>query len=80
MQVSYRMPLVVEIIKKAAPDFIGLQEVDTYKLLEKPLLPYKFIKEPRNMCAIVYDSRKYREVKSDVWSLLDKPSGIRCLV
>ena len=80
MQVSYRMPLVVEIIKKAAPDFIGLQEVDTYKLLEKPLLPYKFIAKPRNMCALVYDSRKYREVKSDVWSLLDKPNGIRCLV
>ena len=80
MQVQYRMPLVAEIVKKVSPDFAGLQEVDTYKLLEKPLLPYKFITKPRNMCAILYDSRKYREIKSDVWSLLEKPSGIRCLV
>ena len=80
MQIQYRMPLVAEIIKKAAPDFAGLQEVDSYTMLKKSLHPYKFITKPRNMCAIVYDSRKYREVKSDVWSLLNKPSGIRCLV
>ena len=80
MQIQYRMPLVAEIIKKAEPDFAGLQEVDTYTMLKKCLHPYKFITEPRNMCAIIYDTRKYREVKSDVWSLLNKPSGIRCLV
>ena len=80
MQIQYRVPLVAEIIKKVAPDFAGLQEVDSYTMLKKSLHPYKFITKPRNMCAIVYDSRKYREVKSDVWTLLNKPSGIRCLV
>ncbi|MBO5958513.1 MAG: endonuclease/exonuclease/phosphatase family protein, partial [Lentisphaeria bacterium] len=69
-----------EIIKKAAPDFAGLQEVDMYRLLTPLLAPYKFIKEPQNMCAILYDSTKYRELEAGTIPFHEKISHrIRCL-
>lgn len=80
MQIEYRIPLIIEIIKKAAPDFIGLQEVDMYSLLKEELLhPYRIVKKPRNMCSILYNAQKYKYLTGDTGSFRDKPNGIRCL-
>lgn len=80
MPISYRLPMIVEIIKKAAPDFAGLQEVDVYNRLKTQLHPYRIVEKPRNMCSILYNTEKYKFLGGDSWSLLEKNSGIRCLV
>lgn len=76
----YRLPMIVEVIKKVAPDFAGLQEVDVYNRLKTQLHPYRIVEKPRNMCSILYNTEKYKFLAGDSWSLLEKNSGIRCLV
>lgn len=76
----YRIPMIAEVIKKVAPDFAGLQEVDVYNQMKKPLHPYRIVEKPRNMCSILYNTEKYKFLAGESWSLLEQNSGIRCLV
>lgn len=80
MPTLYRIPMIAEVIKKVAPDFAGLQEVEMYNQMKKPLHPYRIVEKPRNMCSILYNTEKYKFLAGDSWSLLEKNSGIRCLV
>ena len=82
--VRNRAPKIAGIIHKLQPDFAGLQEVDHiwYKLLADRIFPWKFAKTPydENMCAIIYDSRKYRQIDGGVYALSsEKKKHIRCL-
>lgn len=74
---------VAKIIQQLAPDVAGLQELDPvwYKLLGDAIKPWKFAENPydKNMCAVIYDSRKYRQLDGGVFPLAAKNSAIRCL-
>ena len=79
-----RVDDIVSIIKHFAPDIAGLQEVDKiwYKTLEKPLEPYRFVKQKSPdlqgnvSCNIIYDSRRYRQLDGDVLKFTDM--WLRC--
>ena len=66
---------------KLAPDFAGLQELDSvwYVELEKLIKPYRFARNPYKecMCAVIYDSTKYKQVDGGVLPFTNKT--IRCL-
>lgn len=79
-----RVSRMVEIINKLQPDFAGFQEVDPvwFSLLAKRIAPWKFARNPYddNMCAILYDSRKYRQLDGGVYPLCGEAEKyIRCL-
>ena len=72
---------VIEIIRNTAPDTAGLQELDPiwYKLLDGKIEPWKFARDPydSNMCAVIYDSRRFRQIDGGVMKYTDL--RIRCL-
>ena len=72
---------VIEIIRNIAPDIAGLQELDPiwYKLLDGKIEPWKFARDPydSNMCAVIYDSRRFRQIDGGVMKYTDL--RIRCL-
>ena len=76
---EFRVDGIVRTIKHLAPDIAGLQEVDKfwYKTLEKPLEPYRFVKQksPEQQgnvsCNIIYDSRRYRQLDGGVLKFTD---------
>ena len=76
-----RAPDIIEIIRNTAPDVAGLQELDPiwYKLLDGKIEPLKFARNPydENMCAVIYDSRRFRQVDGGVMKYTDLL--IRCL-
>ncbi|MBR7108053.1 MAG: hypothetical protein IKC89_06550 [Lentisphaeria bacterium] len=78
-----RAPDVVKIIHQLQPDFAGLQELDPiwYKLLADAIKPWKFAENPydKNMCAVIYDSRKYRQLDGGMFPFVSKNYAIRCL-
>lgn len=78
-----RAPDVVKIIHQLQPDFAGLQELDPiwYKLIADRIAPWKFAEKPydKNMCAVIYDSRKYRQLDGDIFPYVTKNRAIRCL-
>lgn len=79
--VELRAPDIIEIIKNIAPDIAGLQELDAiwYELLEGKLKPLEFARDPydTNMCAVLYDSRKFRQLDGGVMEFTN--NYIRCL-
>ena len=82
--VKTRLPKIVGVIHKLQPDFAGLQEVDGiwYKMLADQIAPWKFAGNPydKSMCAIIYDSRKYRRIDGGVYALDTRSNMyIRCL-
>ena len=72
---------VIAIIRNVAPDAAGLQELDPiwYKLLDGKIDPWKFARDPydSNMCAVIYDSRRFRQIDGGVMKYTDL--RIRCL-
>jgi len=72
---------VIEIIRNIAPDVAGLQELDPiwYTLLDGKIEPWKFARNPynTNMCAVIYDSRRFRQIDGGVMKYTDL--RIRCL-
>ena len=78
-----RASSVVNVIHKLQPDFAGLQELDPiwYKLLADTVKPWKFAENPydKNMCAVIYDSRKYRQLDGGMFPFVAKNHNIRCL-
>lgn len=78
---SHRSKVVAEAICALAPDFAGLQEVQPcwYDSLTEKMKPYVFAKDPfkSTLCAIVYDSRKYKQVGGGLLPYTDKT--LRCL-
>ena len=79
-----RIPRMVEMIHKLQPDFAGFQEVDTIWLsgLAERIAPWKFARNPYddNMCAVIYDGRKYRQIDGGVYALCGEAEKyIRCL-
>lgn len=82
-KIGERAPDVAKIIHQLAPDFAGLQELDPiwYKLLADAIKPWKFAENPydKNMCAVIYDSRKYRQLDGGIFPFVSKNYAIRCL-
>ena len=80
-----RAARMIEAINKLQPDFAGFQEVDPiwFSLLADKIAPWKFARNPydENMCAIIYDSRKYRQIDGGVFALTKNKAElkIRCL-
>ena len=80
-----RAARMIEAINKLQPDFAGVQEVDPiwFSLLADKIAPWKFARNPydENMCAIIYDSRKYRQIDGGVFALTKNKAElkIRCL-
>ena len=79
-----RASRMIEAINKLQPDFAGFQEVDPtwFSLLADKIAPWKFAVNPydENMCAVIYDSRKYRQIDGGVFALTNKAElKIRCL-
>lgn len=75
---------MIEIINKIQPDFAGFQEVDPiwFSLLADKIAPWKFARNPYddNMCAIIYNSSKFRQIDGGVYALTNKAElKIRCL-
>ena len=81
---KFRVDGIVRTIKHLAPDIAGLQEVDKiwYKTLEKPLEPYRFVKQKSPelqgnvSCNIIYDSRRFRQLDGGVLKFTDM--WLRC--
>lgn len=82
-KIMERAPDVIKIILQLAPDVAGLQELDPiwYKLLADAIKPWKFAENPydKNMCAVIYDSRKYRQLDGGMFPFVSKNYAIRCL-
>ncbi len=79
-----RIARMIEFINKIQPDFAGFQEVDKiwFASLADSIAPWKFARDPydENMCAVIYDSRKYRQIDGGVYALCgEAEKKIRCL-
>ena len=76
-----RAPEIIEIIRNISPDIGGLQELDPiwYQMLSGRIEPWKFARSPYdgNMCAVIYDSRRFRQLDGGVMPYSDQQ--LRCL-